>query len=87
MCGLGELFDVPVIPHGHGLRASLHVIASQSPGTCPMGEFVERTMLRRYFFEEDAPFPKDGEFRLSDRPGFGILIDESKVQSRRSWEL
>lgn len=86
MCGLGELFDVPVIPHGHGLRAALHVVASQSPATCPMGEFVERTMLRRYYLEKEPPFPENGAFRLSERPGFGIVIDEEKVYAHVPWQ-
>lgn len=85
MCALGELFDIPVIPHGHGLRAALHVIASQSPATCPWAEFVQRSMLRRYHFEADPPFPKGGQFHLSDRPGFGILIDDAKVLERSTW--
>lgn len=87
ICALGEIYDVPVIPHGHGLRASIHVVASQSPGTCPLGEFVERTMTRRYFFEQEPPFPLEGEFHLSDRPGFGIVIDEGTVESRSPWQF
>ncbi len=85
ICVLGDLYDVPVIPHGHGLRAAVHVVAAQSPGICPMGEFVARTMRRRYAFEAEPPFPVDGHFRLSDRPGFGIVIDESRVEDRRSF--
>ena len=85
MCALGELYDVPVIPHGHGLRAAIHVVASQSPGTCPLGEFVARTMRRRYFFESEPPFPVEGEFRLSERPGFGIVINDDLVESRTVW--
>ncbi len=85
MCALGELYDATVIPHGHGLRSALHVVASQSPGTCPLGEFVERTMRRRYFFEKEPPFPEKGVFRLSERPGFGIVIDEDLVTGRERW--
>ena len=32
--------DVPVIPHGHSLHAALHVVASQSPLTCPLVEYL-----------------------------------------------
>ena len=87
MCALGELYGTTVIPHGHGLRAALHVVASQSPGVCPLGEFVERTMRRRYHFEAEPPFPVDGEFRLSDRAGFGIVIDDDKVEQRCEWTM
>jgi L-alanine-DL-glutamate epimerase-like enolase superfamily enzyme len=86
ICTLGELYGVTVIPHGHGLRAALHVVASQSPGLCPLGEFVERTMKRRYFFEKEPPLPVHGEFRLSDRPGFGIVIDDTLVLRREPWK-
>ncbi|HEY4201175.1 MAG TPA: enolase C-terminal domain-like protein [Devosiaceae bacterium] len=85
MCAMGELYDATVIPHGHGLRAALHVVASQSPGTCPLGEFVERTMRRRYFFEKEPPLPENGEFHLSSRPGFGIIIDEAVVTEQSAW--
>ena len=87
MCAMGELYDVTVIPHGHGLRAALHVVASQSPGICPMGEFVERTMKRRYFLEKEQPLPEGGEFRLSERPGFGIVIDEEVVLDQVPWTV
>ena len=44
ICGLAETFGVPVIPHGHGLHAALHVVASQSPGVCPMAEYLMRSV-------------------------------------------
>ncbi len=85
MCALAELFDVPVIPHGHGLRAAVEVVAAQSPTIAPRAEFVERAMLRRYHFEANPPFPVDGRFILSDAPGFGIVIDDAKVEERSTW--
>jgi len=40
ICAVAETFGVPVIPHGHGLHAAIHVVASQSPATCPMSEYL-----------------------------------------------
>src|SRR5690606_539 len=85
MCTIGDLYDVQVIPHGHGLRAAVHVVASQSPAVCPMAEYVERTMLRRYHFEAEPPHPTEGSFVLSERHGFGIVIDDAKVERRMPW--
>jgi L-rhamnonate dehydratase len=28
ICALAKSFGVPVIPHGHGLHAAIHVVAS-----------------------------------------------------------
>ncbi|MGH7910931.1 MAG: enolase C-terminal domain-like protein, partial [Candidatus Dormibacteraceae bacterium] len=85
LCALAEPFGVPVIPHGHGLHAAMHVVASQSPATCPRVEYLLRTMPRRYHFELDPPEPHDGFLALPTRPGFGIVIDESRIRSRRRW--
>jgi len=45
---VASLYDVPVIPHGHSLHAALHVIASQSPMTFPLAEFL---VIKRCRFE------------------------------------
>ncbi|HSZ39155.1 MAG TPA: enolase C-terminal domain-like protein [Trebonia sp.] len=85
ICALAETFGVPVIPHGHGLHAALHVIASQSPGVCPMAEYLLRAMPERHHFEVSPPTPADGHFALPRRPGFGIELDDVKIDSRRVW--
>lgn len=79
---MAEAFGVPVIPHGHGLHAALHVIASQSPAVCPMAEYLVRVMPNRHHFELDPPTPVDGAFELPTEPGFGITLDESKIDQR-----
>src|ERR1700737_804824 len=50
-------YDVPVIPHGHSLHAALHVIASQSPMTFPLAEFLVIKMRSYYHFEKHPPMP------------------------------
>ena len=41
---VASLYDVEVIPHGHSLRAAVHVTLSQSPMTFPMGEYLVNKM-------------------------------------------
>lgn len=85
MCALAETFGIPIIPHGHGVHAALHVVASQSPETCPMVEYLLHLMPTRHHFELDAPTPRRGVFDLSKAPGFGIELDESKIERRMVW--
>ena len=80
ICTLASAHDVPVIPHGHNLHAALHVVASQSPMTCPLAEYLIGKMSYYYFFEEHQLTPVNGEIALPDRPGFGITYDEAKVE-------
>jgi len=80
--GLGALFDVPVIPHGHSLHAALHLIASQSPAVCPLAEYLILKMRSYYHFEKSALAPVKAHFALPAGPGYGIEFDESKVESQ-----
>jgi L-alanine-DL-glutamate epimerase-like enolase superfamily enzyme len=86
ICALAETFGVPVIPHGHGLHAAIHVIASQSPGTCPMAEYLYRIAPGRHRFEVAPPEPVGGAFALPRRPGFGIELNDDVITSRRRWD-
>lgn len=81
---IASLHDIPVIPHGHSLHASLHVIFSQSPMTFPLAEFLVIKMRSYYHFEVTPPIPVNAHFALPSKPGFGIVLDESKIESRTS---
>jgi L-rhamnonate dehydratase len=83
ICTLASVFDVPVIPHGHSLHAALHLIASQSPAVCPLAEYLILKMRSYYHFEKHAPVPKSAHFELPDAPGYGIELDDAKVESRQ----
>ncbi len=87
ICTVASAHDVQVIPHGHGLHAALHVIASQSPMTCPLIEVLLLKMQSYYHFEKHSLYPVKGRVALPDRPGFGIEFDSAKVekQSRVKW--
>jgi L-rhamnonate dehydratase len=82
ICTLASIYDVPVIPHGHSLHAALHLIASQSPAVCPLAEYLILKMRSYYHFEKAPLVPERAHFTLRDSPGFGIEIDDSKVESR-----
>jgi L-alanine-DL-glutamate epimerase-like enolase superfamily enzyme len=79
---VASLHDVPVIPHGHSIHTALHVIASQSPMTFPLAEFLVIKMRTYYHFEANPPMPVRAHFALPTEPGFGITLDESKIESR-----
>lgn len=83
ICTLASIFDVPVIPHGHSLHAALHLIASQSPAVCPLAEYLILKMRSYYHFEKHPPVPKNAHFALPDAPGYGIELDDAKVESRQ----
>ncbi|MFC9462317.1 enolase C-terminal domain-like protein [Streptomyces sp. NPDC056983] len=83
MCAVAEPFGVAVIPHGHGIHAALHVVAGQSPETCPRVEYLFHHMPERHHFEVDPPAPKGGTFALPTRPGFGIELAQERIETTR----
>jgi L-rhamnonate dehydratase len=87
ICHIASLYDAQVIPHGHSLHAALHVVASQSPMTCPLVEFLYSKMQSYYHFEKHALQPVKGHIALPERPGFGIELDPAKAlkQSPVTW--
>jgi len=87
ICTVASLHDAQVIPHGHSIHAALHVVASQSPMTCPLVENLILKMQSYYWFEKNAPAVAQGRIALPDRPGFGIEWDPAKVekQTQAKW--
>jgi len=83
MCAMAEPFGVAVIPHGHGIHAALHVVASQSPEVCPQVEYLYHHMPERHHFEIDTPAPKGGSIALPTRPGFGIELATDRIEASR----
>jgi L-alanine-DL-glutamate epimerase-like enolase superfamily enzyme len=88
ICTVASLYDARVIPHGHSLHAALHVVASQSPMTCPLVEYLVLKMSSYYHFEKNPLVLDHAHFALPDRPGFGIELDPAKVekQTLASWK-
>lgn len=84
---VASLHDVSVIPHGHCIHAPMHTIASQSPMTFPMGEYLINKMRHFYHFEKNAPFPVKAHLLLPTTPGFGIELDPAKIESQKPLTL
>lgn len=82
ICSIASSYDVHVIPHGHNIHAALHVVASQSPMTCPLVEFLILKMASYYHFDQNPPQVENGFIALNDRPGFGIELDDAKIEKR-----
>jgi L-rhamnonate dehydratase len=79
---VASLHDVPVIPHGHSLRAAIHVISSQSPMTFPMGEYLIIKMRHYYHFESDPLVIERAHIALPTGPGFNVQLDTAKIESQ-----
>jgi L-alanine-DL-glutamate epimerase-like enolase superfamily enzyme len=82
ICTVASLHDVQVIPHGHAVHAALHVVASQSPMTCPLVEYLLVSRAAYYHFEKNPPVPVNGRIALQERPGFGIELDPAKIEKQ-----
>ncbi len=82
ICALGSAYDAHVVPHGHNIHAALHVVASQSPMTCPLVELLILKMQNYYYFDKYPPTPMDGKLELGERPGFGMELDDAKIERR-----
>ena len=80
---VASLHDVRVIPHGHSLRAAVHVILSQSPMTFPLGEYLVTKMRHYHHFEKNPPVVQQAHIAQPTGPGFDIQLDEAKIDSQR----
>jgi L-alanine-DL-glutamate epimerase-like enolase superfamily enzyme len=82
ICHLASAHDLVVSPHNQRSIALAHVIASQPPTLCPIMEYQVNLQPRLAYFEKNPIIPpKDGQIELPDRPGFGIELDKSKIES------
>jgi L-alanine-DL-glutamate epimerase-like enolase superfamily enzyme len=88
IAALASAHDAHLVPHGHSLHAALHVVASQSPATCPMGEYLlvkmalaDHPWYHGHFEREPLRLEKD-EVVLSEAPGFGIALDPARVEGQ-----
>jgi L-rhamnonate dehydratase len=80
---VASLHDVRVIPHGHSLRAAVHVILSQSPMTFPLGEFLVTKMRNYMHFEKNPLVVEQAHIARPTGAGFDIQLDESKIESQK----
>ena len=85
---LASAFEVQAIPHGHSVPVNAHLTAAQSPGLTPYIEYLVQWNGVMQFFLKNPVRPVNGKVTVSDQPGIGLEIDDSKVVERRSvkWE-
>jgi L-rhamnonate dehydratase len=79
---VASLHDLPVIPHGHSLRAAIHTIAAQSPMTFPLGEYLVNKMKHYYHFEREPLTPVRAHILLPVGVGLGVQLDPARVESQ-----
>ncbi|MBT9331035.1 enolase C-terminal domain-like protein [Paracidobacterium acidisoli] len=81
---LASVYEIPVVPHGHGVHAALHTIFSQSPASFPFAEYLlaPPKMPTYYFFEKHPPEPLRAHFALPAGTGFNIEFDPAKVEKQ-----
>ncbi len=82
---VASLHDVPVIPHGHSLRAAAHTIFSQSPMTFPLGEYLVIKMRHYHHFEKAPPVVEGAHMSLPLGAGFAVELDAEKIETQRVW--
>ena len=83
---LASAFEVQAIPHGHSVPVNAHLTAVQSPTLTPYIEYLVQWNEITQFFLAHPVKPVDGQITVSDRPGLGLEIDDSKVTERRRIE-
>lgn len=82
ICHLASSFGAKVFPHGHNIHAALHVVASQSPEVCPLVEYLINHVGYKLHFQKDPLLTDNGVLPLPQKPGFGIELDESKIEKQ-----
>lgn len=81
ICHLASTFGAKVFPHGHNIHAALHVVASQSLEVCPLVEYLINHVGYKLHFQKDPLLTDNGIIALPTAPGFGIVLDENKIDT------
>ena len=72
-----------MIPHGHSVPATVHLIASQPANVCPLLEYLVKWNQIHQFFLKHPIVPQNGSVTLPTEPGLGMELDEAKIRERR----
>jgi len=81
ICTLASAYDIPVIPHGHSVPATVNLIAAQPEPVCPIVEYLVKWNTIHQFFLKHPIVPVDGKISLPTEPGLGMELDEDKILS------
>lgn len=82
ICALASAYDLPVIPHGHSVPATAHLIAAWPETTCPLLEYLVKWNEIHQFFLKHPLKPVHGMVVLPTRPGLSMELDEAKIEKR-----
>jgi L-rhamnonate dehydratase len=82
ICNLASSFGAKVFPHGHNIHAALHVVASQSPEVCPLVEYLINHVGYKLHFQKNPLLTDNGIIKLPEKPGFGIELDDARIEKR-----
>ena len=85
---LASAYDIPVIPHGHSVPANVHLSLAWPITQVPFVEFLVKWQQLLQHFWKEPMVPVNGQITASERPGFGMELDESKIESERdlTWD-
>ena len=83
IAALCSVYDVPLIPHGVSMQATVHMAFAQNAAIVPMLEYLLVEQERFQFFLKEKIKPVDGYLYPPDSPGLGMALDESKIDSEK----
>jgi L-alanine-DL-glutamate epimerase-like enolase superfamily enzyme len=89
ICALASTYDVPVVPHGHSVPATCHLIAAMPPNVCPLLEYLVKWNAVHQWFLATPVHPQGGQVAVAalDRPGIGMELDEAKILDQRELQF
>lgn len=82
ICALASAYDLPVIPHGHSVAATIHLIAAWPVTTTPLLEFLLKWNQIHQHFLKTPIVPQNGIVTLPNTPGLGMELDDAKIDKR-----
>ncbi|MDW8059710.1 MAG: enolase C-terminal domain-like protein [Thermomicrobium sp.] len=83
IAALASAYGIPMIPHGHSVPATVQLLAALPQPVAPWVEYLLKwNELLQFFFLEPVQ-PVNGVIRVPERPGMGVELDPSKIESER----
>jgi L-alanine-DL-glutamate epimerase-like enolase superfamily enzyme len=83
VCALASTYGIPVVPHGHSVPATIHLVAALPESVTPLLEYLVKWNEVHQFFLREQVRPENGWVAVPEKPGLGIELDESKIETRR----
>jgi L-rhamnonate dehydratase len=84
ICALASAWGLRVAPHHQTVHALAHLVASQPFAVCPLFEQKINSMVEStYFHKYPIRYTGNSQVELTDRPGLGIDLDESRITGRK----